>query len=56
MAGGEIGGLGGPLGSATDVGVEPESVTGAARWVPLLRVADVWAHGWFLNVARAGLA
>jgi hypothetical protein len=51
IGGGERGGLGGPLGSATDASVEPESATGGTRWVPLLRVADVWARGRYLKVA-----
>jgi hypothetical protein len=51
MGGGERGGLGGPFGSATDTGVEPESATGGARWVPLFQVADVWAQGQYLKVA-----
>jgi hypothetical protein len=40
IGGGEREGQGGPLGSATDAGVEPESATGSARQVPWLRVAD----------------
>jgi hypothetical protein len=53
---GQRGGLGGPLGSATDVGVEPDRRTGGAHWVPLLWVVDVWVQGRYLNVVRAGLA
>jgi hypothetical protein len=51
IGGGERGGLGRPLGSATDASVEPESATGGTRWVPLLWVANVWARGRYLKVA-----
>jgi hypothetical protein len=45
IGGEERGGLGGPLGSATDASVERDQRTSSAHRVPLLRVAVVWARG-----------
>jgi hypothetical protein len=55
IGGGEREGRGRPLGSTTDAGVEPERRTGSAHRVPLCWVADEWARGQYLNVARPGL-
>jgi hypothetical protein len=55
IGGGERGGMGGPLGSETGAGVEPELVASGAHQVPLSRVADMWAAVDILKLAQAGL-
>jgi hypothetical protein len=54
IGGGERG-LGGPLRSAMDAGVEQDRRIGGAHRSPLLRVSDRWARNQHLKVARTRL-